>query len=138
MLSLDDNRKLGIGLLALGMLLSGLGIVLFFDRALLALGNMAFLAGICFMLGFSKTAKFFLKRDKLQGTAFFFGGFIIIVWGWGIIGLLLELYGVWKLFSAFLPNVLQAVRMTPLGFIFDLPVLSTVASWIYDQRRLPL
>ncbi len=39
MYSLDDNRKIGIGLSTAGMLFTMLGIMLFFDRALLAMGN---------------------------------------------------------------------------------------------------
>lgn len=39
MYSLDDNRKIGIGLSTAGVLFTILGVLLFFDRALLAMGN---------------------------------------------------------------------------------------------------
>lgn len=39
---LSDNRKIGIGLCALGALLDGLGILLLFDRILLSLANVRF------------------------------------------------------------------------------------------------
>jgi len=134
----DDNKKIGIGLCALGMFLGGVGVVFLFDRALLALGNLAFLGGISALLGITKTAKFFFKPEKLRGSAFFFGGFFIIIWGWAILGILLQAYGVWCLFSAFLPNLVSSIRLTPVGMIFDLPGFKRVAQWVYDQRRLPL
>ena len=37
--SLDDNRKIGIGLSTAGLLFTVLGIFMFFDRGLLAMGN---------------------------------------------------------------------------------------------------
>ena len=39
MYSLDDNRKIGIGLSTAGMLFTILGVMMFFDRGLLAIGN---------------------------------------------------------------------------------------------------
>jgi len=82
----DDNRKIGIGLTLLGLAMTGLGVLLFFDRALLALGNLSFLCGLCFLLGFAKTGKFFFRKEKLKGTSLFFGGFCLIIYGWCILG----------------------------------------------------
>lgn len=82
----DDNKKIGVGLCALGIFVGGTGCVLFFDRALLALANvsepdeipvtpqtclaqLAFLTGIGFLLGLTKTIKFFFKPDKIAGKA---------------------------------------------------------------------
>uniref|UniRef100_A0A0G4I9K1 Vesicle transport protein n=1 Tax=Chromera velia CCMP2878 TaxID=1169474 RepID=A0A0G4I9K1_9ALVE len=138
MFSFDDNRKIGIGLTILGVAFTFLGILLFFDRAFLALGDLAFLTGLCFILGLQKTARFFFKKEKAVGSAFFFFGFVLVLYGWPLIGFLIQIYGVWKLFSAFLPNVVQAVKMSPIGWIFNLPGFKQVGDWIYDQRRLPL
>eukprot|EP00923_Selenidium_pygospionis_P035067 GHVN01061124.1.p1 GENE.GHVN01061124.1~~GHVN01061124.1.p1 ORF type:complete len:133 (-),score=3.58 GHVN01061124.1:9-407(-) len=117
----DDNRKIGIALCALGCLLTGLGAVLFLDRALLTLGNLCFLMGVGFILGPSRMVTFFFKRDKLKGSCFFFGGFFVILWKWAIVGLILELYGIWCLFSSFLPNVVASLKLSPVGWICDLP-----------------
>lgn len=134
----DDNKKIGIGLCSLGTLLTGLGAVLFLDRALLTLGNLSFLIGVGFILGISRMFTFFFKPEKLKGSCFFFGGFIVIVWKWALVGLLLEAYGLWCLFSAFLPNVVASMKISPVGWIFELPGLKQIAEWIYDQRRLPV
>eukprot|EP00922_Rhytidocystis_sp_ex-Travisia-forbesii_P008241 GHVS01012144.1.p1 GENE.GHVS01012144.1~~GHVS01012144.1.p1 ORF type:complete len:137 (-),score=10.66 GHVS01012144.1:149-559(-) len=135
---LDDNKKIGVGLCAFGLLLGCVGVMLFFDRALLSLGNLAFLTGLGFLLGLNKLTKFFLKKDKLLGSFFYFCGFILIVYGHSLVGLLIEMYGVWRLFSAFLPNIIASAKLTPIGFIFNIPGIRQISQWIYDQRRLPL
>lgn len=39
----------------------------------------------------------------MQGSAFFLGGVCLVVYGWTLVGFLLETYGFWLLFSAFFP-----------------------------------
>ena len=63
----DDNKKIGIGLCLLGMFCLFLGIMLIFDRFLLSIGNVAFLMGLCFLLGLQKTGRFFLRKEKAVG-----------------------------------------------------------------------
>lgn len=134
----DDNRRVGIGLCALGSLLAGLGILLFFDRVLLASANFAFLIGICFIVGPMGAGRFFLKREKRRGSFFFFGGLGVLLFGWAIPGILLQVYGIWHLFYALLPNIVASAKLTPVGFIFELPGIKQLANRIYDMRRLPL
>ena len=78
----DDNKKIGIGLCGLGLIMTLMGVMFLFDRALLCLGNMAFLAGLAFLLGPEKTGRFFVR--KKVPSAFFFGGFGISVFLWSI------------------------------------------------------
>eukprot|EP00922_Rhytidocystis_sp_ex-Travisia-forbesii_P072145 GHVS01107599.1.p1 GENE.GHVS01107599.1~~GHVS01107599.1.p1 ORF type:complete len:137 (-),score=4.87 GHVS01107599.1:86-496(-) len=135
---LDDNKKIGIGLCALGLLLGSVGVMLLFDRVLLSIGNLGFLTGLGFLLGITKLTRFFLKKDKLIGSFFYFFGFTLIVYGHSIVGLIAELFGIWKLFSAFLPNIIASAKLTPIGFVFNMPGIRHISQWIYDQRRLPL
>jgi len=46
-MALDDNQKIGIGLITLGVLFVMLGMVMFFDRSFIAIGNALFLTGTC-------------------------------------------------------------------------------------------
>lgn len=139
MFGLDENRKLGIGLCLLGMGCFFTGVLFFFDRMLLSLANLAFLAGLGFLLGPMKAFRFFFRREKAIGSASFFIGLFVILRGWGLIGLILQSYGVWKLFAAFLPNVVQALKLIPgMGFVLGLPGIRNLADYAYDQRRLPL
>jgi hypothetical protein len=63
----------------------------------------------------------------MQGSALFVGGLVLVVVGWAIVGVILETYGFWLLFSGFFPTVLGFLRRLPvLGRVLDLPVLKTV------------
>jgi hypothetical protein len=63
----------------------------------------------------------------LQGSGFFLTGVCLVIYGWAVIGMLLETYGFWLLFSGFFPTVLGFLRRLPfLGSVLDLPVLKTV------------
>lgn len=137
---LDDNKKIGIGLCGIGVLCVTLGIFLLFDRTLLALGNVAFLFGLALLLGPFKAFKFFFRKDKWKGTTGYFLGIAIIIVGWPFVGFLTEMYGIWKLFAAFLPNVLASLKMTVPGAatVLNMWPLSSLCNLINDQRRLPV
>ncbi|CAE7529505.1 Golt1a [Symbiodinium natans] len=117
-----------------------LGIFLLFDRTLLALGNVAFLVGLALLLGPTKAFKFFFRKEKWKGTTGYFLGIAIIVVGWPFVGFITEMYGIWKLFAAFLPNVLASLKMTVPGAatVLNMWPLSSLCNLIYDQRRLPV
>ena len=137
---LDDNKKIGIGLCGIGVLCVTLGIFLLFDRTLLALGNVAFLFGLSLLLGPTKAFKFFFRKEKWKGTTGYFVGIAVIIMGWPFFGFLTEMYGIWKLFAAFLPNVLASLKMTVPGAatVLAMPPLSYLCNLINDQRRLPV
>lgn len=136
---IDDNQKIGIGLCLIGSICIGLGVVMFFDRTLLALGNLSFMAGLTMLLGYQKTLKFFLRREKKVASVCFFVGFCLVLYGFALIGSIIQLYGFWKLFAAFVPNVIHSLKMVPgVGFVLELPGIRTLVGYAYDQRRLPL
>ncbi|KAK3247751.1 hypothetical protein CYMTET_42760 [Cymbomonas tetramitiformis] len=96
---MDDKTKIGIGLTFFGILFTGLGVVFFFDQGLLSLGNLLFLAGVTLTIGTQRTVNFFLKRRKnFKGSAFFFGGLFLVLYGWAMVGMILESYGFVLLF----------------------------------------
>lgn len=65
MLSLTDNRKIGILLAALGLLFLLLGVLLLFDTGLLAIGNVLFISSIPFLVGFRQvTSCVSLRQQK--------------------------------------------------------------------------
>uniref|UniRef100_A0A1I8JKJ6 Ion_trans domain-containing protein n=1 Tax=Macrostomum lignano TaxID=282301 RepID=A0A1I8JKJ6_9PLAT len=73
-----------------------------------------FLSGICFVIGLERTFHFFFKLEKLKGTAFFFGGILIVLFVSPILGMLLEFYGFFVLFSGFFPVVLNFMSRVPV------------------------
>ena len=96
-----------------------LGVVLFFDGALLALGNVSsnrqpffcsgprsehlrqllFLSGLPLMIGPQKTFYFFARKEKLRGTVCFFGGILLVFVKWPFVGMVVETFGFLNLFG---------------------------------------
>mmetsp|Transcript_25742 Transcript_25742/g.74474 ORF Transcript_25742/g.74474 Transcript_25742/m.74474 type:complete len:139 (-) Transcript_25742:180-596(-) len=136
---LDDNKKIGIGLCGVGIACMVLGVFLLCERTFLALGNVAFLIGLGLLLGPSKAVRFFVRREKWKGSTSYFLGIGLIIFGWPVVGFILEMYGVWKLFAAFLPNVITSLKMTVPGVstVLNTWPLSVACNYVYDQRRLP-
>ena len=59
----------------------------------------------------------------VQGSIFFLSGVGLVVWGWAIVGMIVETYGFWCLFAGFIPTALSFLRRIPVfGRILDLPV----------------
>jgi len=64
----------------------------------------------------------------LKGTFAFFGGIIIVlVVGWPLIGMLVEFYGFFVLFSGFLPVIISFIRRVPIvGSLLNLPLIRLI------------
>ena len=101
-----------------------LGVMLFFDRALMTLGNIMFLVGFAFLSGISRTIKFFTARSRLRGTLSFFFGIGLILYGWTFTGMIVETFGFLNLFGNFFPIALTWMRSMPfLGSMLNMPVI---------------
>ena len=74
------------------------------------------------------------KRIGMQGSACFLIGVVLILIKWALVGICIETYGFWLLFSGFFPTVLGFLRRLPvLGSVLDLPVLKTVRVLIHNN-----
>ena len=63
----------------------------------------------------------------MQGTICFMAGVALVVWGWAIVGMLVETYGFWLLFAGFVPTALSFLRRIPVfGRVLDLPLFKKV------------
>lgn len=51
------------------------------------------------IIGFERTFRFFFQRYKIKATALFFGGIAIVLFGWPLIGMIVEIYGFFLLFG---------------------------------------
>ncbi|XP_069951309.1 vesicle transport protein GOT1B isoform X2 [Cherax quadricarinatus] len=125
MINITDTQKIGVGFAAFGVTFIFLGVILFFDKGLLAIGNILFLAGLAFVAGLERTFRFFFQRHKWKGSGAFFGGILIVLVGWPLIGMCIEMYGFVLLFSGFFPVAVNFLRRMPvIGTILNLPFLS--------------
>jgi hypothetical protein len=104
------------------------GVLLFFDRSMLAMGNILFLIGLTIIIGPAKTAIFFARRQKLKGTAAFATGILLILIRWPLIGFLVELYGIFILFGDFLGTI--------FGFARNVPVVGPYIGVVVDRAGL--
>ncbi|KAL1924813.1 uncharacterized protein VTP21DRAFT_4467 [Calcarisporiella thermophila] len=122
---MSDMQKIGVGLTAFGLFFMLMGVVMFFDGGLLAIGNILFLAGITLVIGFQKTFIFFTRRNKIRGTICFFAGFLLVFIRWPIIGILVEGFGFLNLFGDFFPVIISFLRRLPIiGNLLNLPVIA--------------
>ncbi|KAL1874540.1 Golgi Transport [Diaporthe australafricana] len=121
---LSDAQKIGVAFCSGGGFFLIGGVFLFFDRAMLAMGNILFLIGLTIIIGPQKTLLFFARKQKAKGTAAFFGGLALILLRWPLIGFCVELYGIMVLFGDFFGTIAAFARSAPvvgpyIGLVID-------------------
>jgi len=79
MMQINDLKKIGIGLTACGIGFTALGVLLLFDSALIAMGNILFLSGVTLIIGPQRSVRFFFQKKKLRGSIFFFIGIALVL-----------------------------------------------------------
>jgi hypothetical protein len=132
---LTDGQKIGVALTTFGTLFMFLGVMLFFDGALLALGNILFVSGLTLIIGPNKTFYFFARKEKLRGTICFLGGIVMVFFKWPFFGMIVETFGFLNLFGDFFPVVITFMRQLPfIGTILSLPGIRTVVDKISGSR----
>ncbi|XP_033223857.1 vesicle transport protein GOT1B [Belonocnema kinseyi] len=137
MFEITDTQKIGVGLAGFGISFLFLGVLLFFDKGLLAIGNLLFISGLGCVIGPRRTLSFFFQRHKLKGSASFLGGVIIVILGWPLVGMIVETYGFVILFSGFLPVAINFLRRVPiLGTFLNMPGISRIMDMLAgDSNR---
>ncbi|KAF4587420.1 Got1 family protein [Ophiocordyceps camponoti-floridani] len=111
---LSDTQKIGVAFCSGGGLFLIGGVMLFFDRAMLAMGNILFLIGLTIIIGPQKTMLFFARKQKAKGTVAFFVGLGLILARWTLIGFLVEAYGIAVLFGDFIGTIASFARGVPV------------------------
>lgn len=115
LMSLFQNQKrLGATLLAIGLLLTTFGMMLFFEGNLLRLGNMFLLTGITLLLGPNKVRGFFMKAERMQATIITSVGIFLVFTGKPRIGILCEIFGLLNLFGNMMPMLLAVAKQIPI------------------------
>ncbi|KAH7639350.1 vesicle transport protein GOT1B isoform X1 [Dermatophagoides farinae] len=131
---LSDTQKIGLGLSGFGIAFLMLGTLMLFDKGLLAVGNLLFISGLAFIIGLERTFWFFFQRHKWKASTSFFSGIIIVLFGWPIIGMILESYGFLLLFRGFIPATIAFLSRVPVvGFILNMPIIRTIVNALSSQ-----
>ncbi|KAN0106207.1 Got1 family protein [Hyaloscypha variabilis] len=128
---LSDSQKIGVAFCSGGGFFLIGGVIMFFDRAMhvpFFFSQILFLIGLTIIIGPQKTALFFARRQKLKGTAAFFGGLFLILMRWALIGFLVELYGIFILFGDFLGTI--------AGFARNIPVIGPWIGVLVDRAGM--
>uniref|UniRef100_A0A0R0IXD7 Vesicle transport protein GOT1 n=1 Tax=Glycine max TaxID=3847 RepID=A0A0R0IXD7_SOYBN len=124
---ITEIKKIGIGLIGFGIFFAFLGIILFFDRGLLALGNIFSLAGVAILLGWRSTWALFTYRANFKGSASFLLGLFFICVRWPIVGIILEIYSCVFLFSGFWSSIKV--------FLYHIPVVGWIIQFISQKEE---
>ncbi len=136
---ISDNAKIGMFMTGLGILFLLLGILFFFDAGLLAIGNVLFLVGIPLLIGWRRALDFFnpmKRKGSTRGIVCFIVGLLLVLYRWALVGIIIELIGMFELFGRFLPVVVTALRSLPvIGPFLRLPVVDKIVDFLSGSTR---
>lgn len=119
----------------LGVFFFGLGLITFFDSALLAFGNVLFLSGILLIIGVRRTFYFFARPAKIRGSCLFFFGIVLILIKYSFIGFAIEFLGILSLFGDFFGVIVTFLRSLPvIGPLLSNPYIAPVS--ILEHREI--
>lgn len=124
---LSKTRKYGFMVLGLGVLLSALGFVFFFNGALIGTGNLLTIGGVVLIAGHDRAYAFLAQRERTRGSAIFLFGVFLVLRGWPRIGVLVEIFGILNLFGNFLPSLFDILKGIPVVGPAMTPVLESDA-----------
>lgn len=92
------------------------------------LPQILFICGLGCVIGLERTFRFFFQKHKLKASIAFFGGITVVLLGFPLIGMVIESYGFFLLFSGFFPVAINFLRRVPvLGNILNAPGISRVS-----------
>jgi len=87
----SKQRKYGFAVLALGLLLSALGFMFFFNRTLIGTGNLLTIGGVVLIAGHERAYAFLAQRERLRGSGIFLFGVFLVLRGRARLGVLVSI-----------------------------------------------
>lgn len=77
----------------------GTGCIFFFNRKLLAMGNVTLLLGLMVTVGFKRTVVFFTRRDRWRSALTTCVGVGLVLYRYTVVGMSVELLGLLSLIA---------------------------------------
>lgn len=108
------DKKIGMMLLGGGTVFTLLGMSLFFNKTLMRMGNLLFIIGVPMTIGPGRTAGYFLQPKKARATGCLGTGIFLVMVGWPILGIALEIFGLLNLFGNMFPFLMVILKQMPV------------------------
>uniref|UniRef100_A0A1I7U6I9 Vesicle transport protein GOT1B n=1 Tax=Caenorhabditis tropicalis TaxID=1561998 RepID=A0A1I7U6I9_9PELO len=106
----STTKQIGVGLTAFGFFFIFLGVLMFLDSALLAIGNLLFIVGI-----------------------------FVVLFGYPLFGMIAECWGFILLFGGFLPGIVNLLRTIPgISTLTYLPGIRQILDRLAPESRYPV
>ena len=109
-----NPKQLGAMMVGVGMLLTFMGIMLFFEGNLLRLGNISTIIGVPLLIGPNRVREFFIKESRMQASMITALGILLVFWGKPRLGIACEIFGLLNLFGNMFPLLLALARRLPI------------------------
>jgi len=109
-----NPKQVGAALIAVGVMLTVMGMMLFFEGNLLRLGNICIIGGIPFLIGVGRVRSFFLKPERMQASTITAVGIALVFLGKPRIGILCEVFGLLNLFGNMFPLLIALGKRMPI------------------------
>ncbi|GCA63268.1 vesicle transport protein, Got1/SFT2-like, partial [Kipferlia bialata] len=107
----------------------------FLDRGFLAMGNLLFLTGVYLLIGWQRAKALFFQKGRLLPSLAFFGGIVLIMCRWVLVGLIIEGLGFISLFGKFAGVLFLIMSRLPIiGPVFRLPIFQK-AQMPFQKKR---
>lgn len=92
------------------------------------------------VIGLERTLRFFFQRKKIKASIAFFGGIVIVLVGWPLVGMIIESYGFFLLFRsvAATPGYCEAFTKGHSLLIFTFPCSGFFPVAVNFLRRVPI
>ena len=123
----SKTRMYGLVVLGLGLMLSTLGFMFFFNRTLIGTGNLLTIAGVVLIAGHQRAYAFLAQRERTRGSCIFLFGIFLVLRGSARIGVLVEIFGILNLFGNFIPSLLNLVKSIPVAGPVLTPIIESEA-----------
>lgn len=113
------DRKTGLIMMGAGAAFTMLGVSLFFEKNLIRLGNLLLVTGSPIVVGPGRAARYLTDPSKHRGTLVFMIGFFLVLSGYPLLGIIVELFGFFNLFSNLFPLVGAMISRLPFVSAFN-------------------